>query len=86
MGAWIETGEFTVSSNCSKSRPAWARGLKLQHLHRQKQQERSRPAWARGLKLFAESYKGFVLNELIVMESPLAQGRGLKLHPSNFSL
>ena len=50
MGAWIETYMDNVFEIVVKSRPTWARGLKLtahddKHLRLQ-----SRPTWARGLK------------------------------------
>ena len=41
---------FLISSIVCKSRPAWARGLKLEGKEKKKEEESSRPAWARGLK------------------------------------
>ena len=51
MGAWIETYNLFNYPDASKSRPAWARGLKRDKNILQLADLVSRPAWARGLKL-----------------------------------
>ena len=52
VGAWIETGNRgTGRKSQGRSRPAWARGLKLEKLYMKYSATKSRPAWARGLKL-----------------------------------
>ncbi len=50
VGAWIETGFTGDDAALLKSRPAWARGLKLCPRRRTGSLRMSRPAWARGLK------------------------------------
>ena len=34
VGAWIETTVLRIADRINKSRPAWARGLKLLHIRR----------------------------------------------------
>ena len=51
MGAWIETELTGLAAWMAKSRPAWARGLKLFNEVVNEDKPSSRPAWARGLKL-----------------------------------
>ena len=50
VGAWIETTRRTTSNGVRRSRPMWARGLKLLLQHAHRCENRSRPMWARGLK------------------------------------
>ncbi len=50
VGAWIETFFLVRSLSNLRSRPAWARGLKLKNSSREGANKMSRPAWARGLK------------------------------------
>ena len=50
VGAWIETSIGQSNYLGSKSRPAWARGLKPVSAPDDWCGELSRPAWARGLK------------------------------------
>ncbi len=50
VGAWIETRSTSNRSPGKKSRPAWARGLKLERAGITEALKASRPAWARGLK------------------------------------
>ena len=52
VGAWIETAlQDVVDGKCTRSRPAWARGLKpLDVRSNDSPITTSRPAWARGLK------------------------------------
>ena len=51
VGAWVETSASgRVPSRSTRSRPAWARGLKHQQAHAGQHINLSRPAWARGLK------------------------------------
>ena len=51
VGAWIETIMLSKGILRRMSRPAWARGLKLNRSNIFIQTRKSRPAWARGLKL-----------------------------------
>jgi len=50
VGAWIETMADIKKYIAPKSRPAWARGLKLALSFSSNKPHTSRPAWARGLK------------------------------------
>ncbi len=59
VGAWIETCPGRDLGADGRSRPAWARGLKLRPDLAVHLQAASRPAWARGLKrLEGEDYRG----------------------------
>ena len=60
MGAWIETKVYVSSEDEPKSRPSWARGLKLGFTWSRICIYPSRPSWARGLK----QHHTFVLNNL----------------------
>jgi len=50
VGAWIETASVPGVFAATLSRPAWARGLKLDITITYTGGTASRPAWARGLK------------------------------------
>ena len=60
VGAWIETTATQCMGTTKKSRPVWARGLKLHIIYQINSSIKSRPVWARGLKqeiLFENGYE-----------------------------
>ena len=73
VGAWIETRKRRCRWAGSRSRPAWARGLKrLVNVSNLLARYASRPAWARGLKpLLIDA------GDVLLLSRP-AWARGLK--------
>ena len=62
VGAWIETRCLHPRRVRNRSRPVWARGLKLVAFTLVESATVSRPVWARGLKLLVHQNIKYMLS------------------------